>query len=317
MRLDIVREFLFLAKSMNYTQAATSLHMTQSCLSKHMIELEEETGLHLFSHEVSKPSLTETGKMFFQDFSLIISEIDAAICKCKELQENAKCSLRIQDASLSAVMDYVYNAARQYRLVYPNALITFDVIETQKSVQEALRLDVIDVGVDCVSSNCIPNKDYESDMLSKGFRALRLHTEPLVVWTTNESPFLNKEYLGFDQIKGAPIVTSSGKVFDSIQRALVQIFDSEHVAPRFKKIHFEGTNDRVAYFLLTNLDEGLFFTTSKMASEGFLQSRDDISHRVMDDPRFITTMYVLARNDNSCANEFLDFVQMQLPTQAD
>ena len=58
------REFVVLAQTCNYLQAADQLFISQSSLSKHIKALEKELGVELFNRTTRRVQLTEQGRIF-------------------------------------------------------------------------------------------------------------------------------------------------------------------------------------------------------------------------------------------------------------
>lgn len=58
------REFVVLAQTCNYLQAADQLYISQSSLSKHIKALERELGVELFNRTTRRVQLTEQGRIF-------------------------------------------------------------------------------------------------------------------------------------------------------------------------------------------------------------------------------------------------------------
>lgn len=58
------REFVVLAQTCNYLQAADQLFISQSSLSKHIKSLERELGVELFNRTTRRVQLTEQGRVF-------------------------------------------------------------------------------------------------------------------------------------------------------------------------------------------------------------------------------------------------------------
>ena len=54
MELSLLREFIVLSQTLNYTKAAEILHLTQTTLSKHIVAMEKELGcsIHLIMQRV-------------------------------------------------------------------------------------------------------------------------------------------------------------------------------------------------------------------------------------------------------------------------
>lgn len=63
--MDMYREFITLARCLNFTQAAEELHMTQPALSKHIAALEREFGAELFIRDRRTVQLSEAGRILF------------------------------------------------------------------------------------------------------------------------------------------------------------------------------------------------------------------------------------------------------------
>ena len=64
MNTERCREFVVLAQTCNYLQAADQLFISQSSLSKHIKALERELGVELFSRTTRRVQLTEHGRVF-------------------------------------------------------------------------------------------------------------------------------------------------------------------------------------------------------------------------------------------------------------
>ncbi len=64
MELNYITEFVTLAETKNYLQAADQLFIAQSALSRHIKTLESELGIQLFNRTTRSVELTEYGKIF-------------------------------------------------------------------------------------------------------------------------------------------------------------------------------------------------------------------------------------------------------------
>ena len=112
MNIESAREFLALARCLNFTEAAESLNITQPALSKHIIALEKEFNCRLLDRSRRGVNLTESGKLLFQSASVIVEEYDRARHAIDELKRQVTIHLvgDLDDeddstlASLSAVV---------------------------------------------------------------------------------------------------------------------------------------------------------------------------------------------------------------------
>ena len=76
-RVDYMREFVSLADTMSFTETANNLFITQSALSKHMIELEKILGTTLLVRSPRSVSLNREGQIAYKTFTRILNAYDA------------------------------------------------------------------------------------------------------------------------------------------------------------------------------------------------------------------------------------------------
>ena len=78
MHIDFYREFIVLARCLNYTEAAEKLHMAQPALSKHIVALEREFNAELFIRDRRNVQLSEAGRILFGCAMEIVDAYDRA-----------------------------------------------------------------------------------------------------------------------------------------------------------------------------------------------------------------------------------------------
>ena len=81
MDITILREFVSLAETLNFSTTAKNLFFTQSTLSRHFTPLENELGCALFDRTSRRVSLTSEGGVFYEDAKHIVGSTDAAISR--------------------------------------------------------------------------------------------------------------------------------------------------------------------------------------------------------------------------------------------
>ncbi len=306
MRLDYLKEFQYVASTLNYTKAAKALSISQSSLSKHMIELERNTGLKLFNHNAAKTTLTSIGNEFLKEVSLMLSSYEAAVKKCLELQEQGFRTLTVHEASLSAAMRILYRCVQKYASNRPHMDISFDDLRNCSSATDALEKKVVDVALD-MKCGIDSQKAYMQDMADKGYRVLPVYSKALIIWVKKDNRLAELDRLRFSDIKNVPIMTSSGKVFDSVRLGLIDLFAQEDLIPRFKMIHFATLSSNSSYFL-SDFGDAVLFTTDAMIDDGRLSLREDIVYKETDDPKLHATIYLITDGENKLGLDFLDYV---------
>ena len=64
-----IRCFLTLARTLNFTQTAKQMYMTQQSVSKYIAKLEEDLGFRLFNRSHHRTALTKAGENYYRFFS--------------------------------------------------------------------------------------------------------------------------------------------------------------------------------------------------------------------------------------------------------
>ena len=75
----MIRSFLTLANTRNFTEAAHQLYFTQQALSKQIAKMEQELNCMLFLRERNNITLTHEGNIYFE----AMSQMDKLMTKAK------------------------------------------------------------------------------------------------------------------------------------------------------------------------------------------------------------------------------------------
>lgn len=78
MELRHLRYFKAFAEALNFTKAATRLHVAQPALSRQIADLEYELGVALLKRSAHGVALTAEGKLFLEDAKEILSRAEDA-----------------------------------------------------------------------------------------------------------------------------------------------------------------------------------------------------------------------------------------------
>lgn len=83
------------AEHPTFFDAAESLHITQSTLSKQIMKLERELGVSLFDRSRRNASLTAAGSVFCQDARKLLAQYRKSLANLRQFQESAQKEIRI------------------------------------------------------------------------------------------------------------------------------------------------------------------------------------------------------------------------------
>jgi DNA-binding transcriptional LysR family regulator len=85
MELRHLRYFVAVAEALNFTKAATRLHVVQPALSRQVSDLEDELGVDLLTRTSHGVLLTAEGKLFLEEAREILKRADESVTKVRAL----------------------------------------------------------------------------------------------------------------------------------------------------------------------------------------------------------------------------------------
>ena len=125
-RLTIMRSFVGVTKSRSFSQAARTLGISGSLVSRHVAELERSLGVRLVNRTARTISLTEAGTRYAEFAARIIDEIDREDMQLKSIRDKAEGSLAIISPKWIGSND-VGDAIVAFSTHYPKIHIRFEV----------------------------------------------------------------------------------------------------------------------------------------------------------------------------------------------
>ena len=193
MDLNYIREFVVLANTCNYMEAAEQLFISQSALSRHIKHLEEELGVSLFDRSTRSVTLNAFG-MLFLPYARQMSELH---------HENATAlgnALNADHGNISIgsipMMSHYGITDVMVRFRKENPRFTLDVIEGDSNqLTKMLR-----------SNQCSLAFIREWDDLDNEFNKVRFTTDNLGAFLPKSHPLAREKVLHLDQLKGEPLI---------------------------------------------------------------------------------------------------------------
>ena len=141
MTTERLYEFLILSQTLNYSKAARKLFMTQSTLSRHIMELEKELGVSVLERSTHGVSLTQAGKILAQRSRPLIEKSHLAINRLH--QSGLQTSGTVSIASLDGEM---LNTLHQFLSKFMEKFKEIDInVEIIPSAEHTAALDKYDL----------------------------------------------------------------------------------------------------------------------------------------------------------------------------
>lgn len=155
--------FKLLATELHYRRASELLFISQSALSQQIKQLEQILDVSLFDRSNKKVTLTDAGKLFYQDAQQILNKVETAVTHLKLYKTGNTGQIGIGFVA-SAMESLLPHLLKQFNTDCPN--IKFQLDELSNSEQLiALQNEALDLGF--MRSNHVP----------EGFVSKRVYTE--------------------------------------------------------------------------------------------------------------------------------------------
>ena len=137
------REFVVLAQTCNYLQAADQLFISQSSLSKHIKALERELGVELFNRTTRRVQLTEHGRVFLPFARKLASTAHDAQAALADASDNERRVIDI--GSIPVMVPYGITALlNRFEREHPN--VRLHIVEGEADqLKELLRKRQLDI----------------------------------------------------------------------------------------------------------------------------------------------------------------------------
>jgi DNA-binding transcriptional LysR family regulator len=148
LELRHLRYFVVVAEELNFSRAATRLHMAQPPLSVAIRQLERELGADLFARTSREVRLTEAGEVFLDGARRTLAEADRAVASAKRAAAGELGEIRL-GFSWSARFETLPAIGRAFRERHP------DVQLLSQEMWNAQMIGALDAGsIDAAISLC-------------------------------------------------------------------------------------------------------------------------------------------------------------------
>jgi DNA-binding transcriptional LysR family regulator len=304
---DLLEEFIVLARRLNFSSAARELCMTQSCLSKHIMEIEKQTGIKLITRGYHI-ALTPAGKAFLRDMTAVIYDFKQSVAKCKEIQAQKICKLRLHEYEVwTTPAQILYTLSQCFKKECPSVVIDY-VIAGHRSPIEALQDNRLDCAIVLHGATTEGVVDNYAD---QGFRAIRLATEQVVLWVDKNHSLLHRETLGVKDLSSIPIITSSGRRHDPMQSAITEMCQNAGFQPSFDNNNVNSITD---FFMIETDSRCVFILTPQTINDIRVTERKDMTYRMLEGAESALSSYIVAHKstENSLIMDFMDYIEQMI-----
>ncbi|MCD8100428.1 MAG: LysR family transcriptional regulator [Oscillospiraceae bacterium] len=278
MEIEYLRQFIVLAKRLNFTAAADSLFITQSALSRHMASLEQELDIKLLRRNTQSVSLTPAGEMFRDRIDALLDDYDDICSRLRIMKSGFNNRLCI-GVPYYAMKDYLRDVPEQFERTYTDIKLQYSVGDPHEVIKLFNR-GKIDLAI-------LPRYrvlDENSTCI------IPLYKEPLGVLMSAEDPLAQKETVCLKDLQD--------KIFLSVDN--IYFFNSwRHTASLCKAAGFTPKgpgmfNQMEALMMAIRRGDGITVVGKHMRA----QESDFLAFRLLKDPGCERELCIIYKKDN-------------------
>ncbi|MBR1757379.1 MAG: LysR family transcriptional regulator [Lachnospiraceae bacterium] len=129
MTTERLQEFTILANTLNFSRAADMLFISQSVLSKHIADLEEELQVKLFDRDTHGVRLTDEGRLLFHQAAMILEKAEKMEALVSKSHHRTEGMIQIR-CHEQCMCDYVLRLIEGFKKKYESIEINTRVIES-------------------------------------------------------------------------------------------------------------------------------------------------------------------------------------------
>lgn len=253
MTIDQITAFISLATTLNYTQTAEALHMTQPTVSKLIKALEDELGFGLFFRDTKRVTLTPAGIAFLTEAQAFNTQFNNLLFSAKEIRSGSIGHLNIGYVghSVAECLPAIMNNFRQDNPQISLRMTDYRVAD----IAEALQSNEIDVALsDLYAVSNLPN----------------VHSQPILtakyhIIMNEKNPLASKEFLTIDDIRNEKFVMHKSTYISDLSATnryhpLLRLSAEEHFVPQVSQIASTVAN----LLLLVDAGFGLAFVATHL-----------------------------------------------------
>lgn len=145
MKLSVMREYVHLCNTKNYTKTAEELYIDQSALSRHIAALEKEIGAQLILRSKNSFQLTEAGKLVEMQFQKILQEYQDTLYGISALTQKQEGELKL-GVLYYDMNGYVAAIRAAFHKAYPKVMLKLYSYQPEE-VEKKLFSGELDAGI--------------------------------------------------------------------------------------------------------------------------------------------------------------------------
>lgn len=230
MTIHQIECFLEAAKTLNFTEAANRLYISQQGLSRQIASLEKELELRLFDRTTRDVRLTRSGELLLWRWKDIPQEIHDSVDMAREEGERARSRINLAVVGMNGIIEKAGNLLADYMAIDPDTefeINEFTSIKDMTSGNPDLMMTV----------SFIPTHE----QLRERYGVLCIGKLPLYYVLSRKNLLAEKEELSMEDLKGETMLCLYKNFFAGAEMQLFELLSrQEHILQKAR--FYENVN---------------------------------------------------------------------------
>ncbi|GAA0591252.1 LysR family transcriptional regulator [Virgibacillus siamensis] len=188
-----IEYFAEVARQLNFTRAASILHISQPSLSKTMKNLEDELGVTLFYRGTKQLALTDAGQAFLVNAKNVLDAFENLTTELNDVIDLKRGEIKIGIPPIIGAVFFSKLISR-YKEAYPSINILLTEVGTNK-IKTGVSEGELDIGLIC--NLPVPQENFET---------IKLLKDPLMLIVHKDDPLARKKTIDFSDIRKEPFI---------------------------------------------------------------------------------------------------------------
>lgn len=287
MNIDVLREFLDLAKTRSFTRTARTFNLSQPTLSRHIGALEHELGFKLLDRTTNNVLLTNAGKALFEGAACALEVLDKGVARAKAAAKDDAGAVCVGGClQVGSVANFLYVAETiAHDLQLPLHLAQYAPHATDFTPDSARddALDLLDAGT--VDAVVIEGPEAFPEL--ERFESLHVFNEPIVFFAHEGTELARRDSVAIADLQGKRFVGSLN--YPQFQDRVREICMHRGFEPNIAVKMADTFND----FMRSANPEEIFFLSAHGAARVPDPPFSPLAKLKIDDPLTFAPVYLV------------------------
>lgn len=216
MTFEQLNYFIEIVRHKTFFEAAESLHISQSSLSKQIIKLEKELDVKLFDRSKRSAQLTDAGHFFYKNSLSLIAQYHQVMNQLKLYQENIQHKLHV--GTLPILNQYQLTSKfREFSQLHPDLSLSLDEAEEHELLE----------GLSSGRYDVIIAREGLAD--SKLHRTWQIAQDELMIVVPSGHPFAGRKWITLPECSEETFLLMNP--YTSVHQLCLQLFHQYNMTP--------------------------------------------------------------------------------------